>query len=90
MHGVSLLVHQSVVETAEQDQIFQLRLAAVGPVPYVVGVREAEPTAWESASTVPVLQSPPERRRNRSCLAPNVVHFAVRGFGERYHARVVM
>ena len=85
VHGVPLFVHQPVVETAEQNQILQLRLAAVGPVLHVVGVRESKPTARESAATVPGLQSPPEQGRNRPCLAPDVVHpaivhFAARGF----------
>ena len=72
MHRVSLLVHQSVVEPAEQDQVLQLRLASVGPVPDVVGVREAKPAARETASTVPGLQGAPDGGWNRPGLTPDV------------------
>ena len=73
-------MHQSVMETAEQDQVLELRLATVGPVRHVVGVREAEPAARESASAVPGLEGAPDCGRNRPCPAADVAHRVVGSF----------
>jgi hypothetical protein len=56
---VTLLVDGPVMPTAQQRKVGQRRGAAVGPVPDVMALAEADPAAREATTTVPVMQRPP-------------------------------
>lgn len=55
------LVDEPVMMAAKQDQVFELRFAAVRPVPDVVRVGEPEPAAREAAAPVSRLERPADR-----------------------------
>jgi len=62
-------VDQSVVMPAQQDAVGERGLAAVGPVPDVVRVGEAEATARKSASAITQLEGATQRRWDRARTA---------------------
>jgi hypothetical protein len=49
-----------MVAPAQQDEVVELRFAAVGPVLHVVSVAEAQSAAREAAAGVPMLESAPQ------------------------------
>src|SRR5205809_4690046 len=58
---VAGLVHKTMVPRAEQNKVLEPRLAAVRPVPNVVGVQEAPVlAAGKAASAVAALQRTPD------------------------------
>src|SRR5207249_1850419 len=66
---VAALVYEPVVAPAEQEQVGEARLAAVAPVPDVVGIDEASAVAArEAAAAVTGAERPPQRRRDRPAL----------------------
>ena len=65
-----------MMAATQEQRILQLRLAAVRPVHDVMGVREAEPAAWEATATVSDVERTSERRRDRAGLATYVEHGA--------------
>ena len=74
---VATLVDPAMMAATQEQRIVQLGLSAVRPVHDVVGVGEAEPTAWEATPTVSDVERTAERRRNRAGLATHVEHGAV-------------
>src|SRR3954465_2397401 len=75
----AVLVHETVVEAAEQHQVLLARRAAVGPVADVMGV-EVVPTVAARKAAVPVstLEHGPQRSRDHASLAA-VVQRAILG-----------
>ena len=65
-----------MMAATQEQRILQLRLAAVRPVYDVVGVGEAEPTAWEATAAVSDVERTAECRRDRTGLATYVEHGA--------------
>jgi hypothetical protein len=57
---------------AEEDEVVELRLPALGPVPDVMRVYEPPGlAAREAAAAVASPQDPPHRRRHRARLPPD-------------------
>ena len=63
--------------TTQQQGIAQLGFSAIRPVHDVVGVGEAEPTAWKTTAAVSGIERTPKRWRDRAGLATHVEHGAV-------------
>src|SRR5690606_18414312 len=71
------LVHGAVVPAAEEHEVAEPGLTAVGPVDDVMGVGEPAPAAGEPAAAVADLERAPERGRHRAGATPDVEHGAV-------------
>jgi hypothetical protein len=79
LHPEPALVHRPVVHAAEQQQVVELRRAAVRPVLHVVRVAVAALTAGEATCVaVPLLERPADRRRHGPAPPPDVEHVALR------------
>lgn len=63
----SLLMHRTMMASAEQDEIVETRRAAIRPVLHVMCVAEPQAAAGESAAAVALLECPTDCRRDRSC-----------------------
>jgi len=72
------LVDEMVVKAAQQHEVVETGLTAVGPVPDVVAVAElVAGTAREAAAAVPGLQGAPHSRRNGPRAPPDVQRLAI-------------
>src|SRR5262249_47967371 len=67
--GPAALVHEPVVAPAEEDEIHELRGAAVRPMTDVVGLDMARRASREAAAAVASLQRTPQRGRDLAGLA---------------------
>ncbi len=73
---------------AEHREVRQRRRAALCPVAEVVPLADTDAAAGKAAATVPMVQRPPERRRNRPRAGPDLHDPAVRGVTHDDAARV--
>src|SRR5690606_16765155 len=71
------LVHRAVMPPAEEHEVAEPGLAAVGPVHDVMGIGEAAPAAGKPAAMIPHLERAPERGRHRAGAPPDIEHGAV-------------
>jgi len=56
---VALLVNRAVMSATQHREIPQRRRAAMGPVPDVMGLAEADAAAREATAPVSMLERPP-------------------------------
>jgi hypothetical protein len=77
-----------MVVMAQQEAIGERRPAAVGPMPHVMRVAEAEPAAREPASEVADLESTPKRRRDGAGPSANIEDLAVRAVPHSNQRRI--
>jgi hypothetical protein len=71
-------VYEPVVVAAEQDEVVQTGLTALGPVADVMGIDEPPPlAAGELAASVAREQRPADRGRDRTRSSPDAERFAV-------------
>lgn len=78
MHPPSTLMHNPMMEPAEQNTVDEAGLAAIGPVAQVVRVCEAEPAPGEPATTIAGLQRPEKSWRDRAGAPPHIQDRVVR------------
>ena len=76
-HDEGDVPHEPVMVAAKEEQVVELRFAAVGPVPDVVRVGEPEPAAREPAAPVPRVERPSDRGRHGALLAAHVEHGSI-------------
>ena len=69
---IAFLVHRAMVPATEQGEVRERRRPALRPVAEVVALAEHHPAAREAAAAVPVLQRPPQRRRDRPGPGPDL------------------
>ena len=74
---VAVLVDRPVMTPTQEDEVPERGLTSIGPVPDVVGIGEAEPTAKEAAPTVSGLERTAKRRWDRAGPPTQVKHRAV-------------
>jgi len=65
---IALLVDRAVVPATEQRKVRERGRSTLRPVADVMSLAEGDSAAREAAAAVPVLQRPPQRRRN--CPGP--------------------
>lgn len=76
LHTESLLVHRAVMLPAQLDQVFEPRLAAVGPVLDVVALAAARVAAGKAAGAVAVVEGAAQGGRDRPRAPADVEHVA--------------
>jgi hypothetical protein len=69
---ITLLVDGPVMAATEQHEVRERSRAALGPVADVVGLAEPPVAAREAATAVTMEQRPPQCRRNRAGLGPDL------------------
>ncbi len=83
-----IFVHRSVMAPTEQHQVVESRFSTIGPVLDVMRITEAEPTAWEAAAAVPVVQRPPDGWRYCPGSSADIEHGAVGVMRHDHTARI--
>lgn len=77
-YRVAALVQQSVMISADADEVIKARLAAISPVLDMMTIDELRAVAArESAAAIAALQGPADGRWNHPGLAADVQRFAV-------------
>jgi hypothetical protein len=76
------------MKPAQEHEVVEGGLAAIGPVDQVMTLGEPEPAAREPAAPIPNLKGPPQRRRNRAGAPPHIEDRAVFVGGDLHHSRI--
>ena len=82
------LMNGSMMPPTEEQRVPKARFAPVGPVFHVMRLGEPAPAPGESASPVPLLERPPDVRRDGARSAAHVHHRRVLRVDHRHHRRI--
>ena len=79
---------QPMVKAAEENQVVQGRLSAIGPVLHMMTVGKAEPATGEATAPVACLQGPTQGGRDRPGPASRPLDRTVQAMVDRHQASV--